>query len=133
MIATKVGQKPGRTGLSATNVRLALDESLGRLRTDRVDIFYAHIDDQTVPLEETLGALSELVHAGKARYLGASNYSATRLQEALAISERMGCPASRSSSPSTTCCTATTKPSWRTCAPNKGSAAFHTSVWRRGS
>jgi aryl-alcohol dehydrogenase-like predicted oxidoreductase len=92
VIATKVGQKPGRTGLSATNVGPALDESLERLRTDRVDIFYAHVDDETVPLEETLGAFAELVDAGKARYLGASNYTAARLQEALAISDTEGLP-----------------------------------------
>jgi aryl-alcohol dehydrogenase (NADP+) len=90
VLATKVAQKPSRRGLSAENIRLAADESLERLRTDRIDLYYAHVDDQTVPLEETLGAMSELVASGKVRYVGASNYSAARLSEALDVSEREG-------------------------------------------
>ena len=87
VLATKVGWKPDRPGLSAENVRRAADESLQRLRTDRIDLFYAHYDDESVPLAETLGALSELVDAGKARYIAASNYGGARLAEALATSE----------------------------------------------
>ena len=68
VIATKVGQKPGRTGLSAANVRLAADESLRRLQTDHIDLYYAHVDDPDTPIDETLGTLAELVDAGKVRY-----------------------------------------------------------------
>jgi aryl-alcohol dehydrogenase-like predicted oxidoreductase len=90
IIATKVGQLGGREGLAADNVRRAADDSLRRLRTDYIDIFYAHIDDQTVPLEESLGALSGLVDAGKVRHIAGSNISADRLAEALDVSDREG-------------------------------------------
>ncbi|AYF77753.1 aldo/keto reductase [Nocardia yunnanensis] len=89
-IATKVAKLPARPGLSAANIHAAVDDSLRRLRTDHLDIYYAHHDDQTVPLAETLGAFDELVRAGKVRHLGASQYTAPRLGEALAISDREG-------------------------------------------
>jgi len=60
------------------------------LQTDVIDLYYAHYDDETTPLEETLGAFDELVQAGTVRHVAASNYSATRLAEALATSERLG-------------------------------------------
>ena len=90
VIATKVGNWPRRPGLSAKNIREAAEDSLRRLRTDHLDLYYAHRDDQDVPLEETLGAFDELVRDGKVRYLGASNYSADRLAEALSVSDREG-------------------------------------------
>ena len=90
VVATKVGQFPTLRGLGATTVTAAVEASLRRLRTDRVDLLYAHIDDQHTPLEETLGAFDALVRAGKVRYLGASNYSAARLSEALAVADREG-------------------------------------------
>ena len=91
VIATKVGRKPDRRGLSAATIRTAAEESLRRLRTDYIDLYYAHADDDpTFPLDETLGAFDELVRAGKARYIAASNYSAARLEEALDLSEREG-------------------------------------------
>jgi len=90
VIATKVGNWPKRPGVSATNIREAVEDSLRRLRTDYIDLYYAHRDVADVPLEETLGAFDELVRAGKVRYLGASNYSAERLAEALSISDREG-------------------------------------------
>jgi aryl-alcohol dehydrogenase (NADP+) len=90
VIATKVGMKHDRLGVSATNVGLSVDESLRRLRTDRIDLYYAHVDDENVPLAETLGALTELVAAGKVRYVAASNYGATRLAEALEVSAAEG-------------------------------------------
>lgn len=90
VIATKVGSLPTRPGVSAKNIREATEDSLRRLQTDHIDLYYAHRDAADVPLEETLGAFDELVRAGKVRYIGASNYTAERLAEALAISDREG-------------------------------------------
>ncbi|MFI7537690.1 aldo/keto reductase [Streptosporangium sp. NPDC049376] len=90
VIATKVGAMSGRAGLSAANIRLAVEDSLRRLRTDHIDLYWAHVDDQETPIEETLGAFDALVREGKVRDIGASNYGAERLTEALAISEREG-------------------------------------------
>lgn len=90
VIATKVAKSSRRQGLSADNIRLAVDESLARLKTDYIDIYYAHHDDNDVPLTETLTAFHELVVAGKVRYLGASNYTGERLAEALRISRELG-------------------------------------------
>lgn len=88
VIATKVGKLPTAKGLSATNIRKAAEDSLRRLGTEHIDLYYAHLDDTEVPLEETLGAFDELVKAGKVRHLGASNYDTDRLAEALEISKR---------------------------------------------
>jgi aryl-alcohol dehydrogenase (NADP+) len=90
VVATKVGWAPGFEGLSAANIQAAADASLKRLRTDYIDLYYAHFDDQEVPLTETLDALDALVRAGKVRYIAASNYTPARLSEALAISDREG-------------------------------------------
>jgi aryl-alcohol dehydrogenase-like predicted oxidoreductase len=90
VIATKVGMKPDRLGVSAETIRLAADESLRRLQTDWIDLYYAHVDDPTVPFEETLGALSDLVDAGKVRYIAASNYSGERLATAMDVSDASG-------------------------------------------
>jgi aryl-alcohol dehydrogenase-like predicted oxidoreductase len=90
VLATKVALKNSRPGLSAANILAAADESLERLGTDYIDLYYAHRDDADVPLEETLGAFDSLVRSGKVRYIAASNYTAPRLAEALAVSEREG-------------------------------------------
>ncbi|MDP9841559.1 aldo/keto reductase [Streptosporangium lutulentum] len=90
VLATKVGSLPSRPGLSAANIREAAEESLRRLQTDRIDLYWAHFDDAETPLAETLGAFDALVEEGKVRNIGASNYSAERLTEALSISERDG-------------------------------------------
>jgi aryl-alcohol dehydrogenase-like predicted oxidoreductase len=90
VIATKVAKYRRRPGLSAENIHLALDESLARLQTDYVDLYYAHEDDVTVPVEETLGAFDAVVRAGKVRHIGASNFAAPRLAEALEVSARHG-------------------------------------------
>ena len=90
VIATKVGNLKGREGLSASNIKRAAEDSLRRLRTDYIDLYYAHSDDPDTPLEETLGAFDELVREGKARHIAASNYTASRLSEALAVSGREG-------------------------------------------
>ena len=86
VLATKVAKWAERPGLSADNIAAAIDDSLRRLHTDVVDLYQAHEDDDSVPLEETLGAFARLIEAGKVRAIGASNYSATRLREALQIS-----------------------------------------------
>jgi aryl-alcohol dehydrogenase-like predicted oxidoreductase len=86
-IATKVGFD---TGLSAAEIERASEGSLRRLGVEQIDLYYAHKDDEGTPLEETLGAFDRLVKAGKVRALGASNYSAERLAEALDLSERAG-------------------------------------------
>ena len=90
IVATKVGSAPGAKGLAAGTIAHAADASLRRLGVDRIDLYFAHIDDTTTPLEETLSAFDRLVKAGKVRHIAASNYSATRLAEALAISDRHG-------------------------------------------
>ena len=90
VIATKVAKLSTRPGLSAANIAAAAEDSLRRLGTDYIDIYYAHHDDEETPLEESLTAFNELVTAGKVRYLAASNYSAARLQEALKISRDLG-------------------------------------------
>lgn len=90
VIMTKVGSLEARKGLSADNIAAAVEDSLKRLQTDYLDVYFAHIDDDGVPLEETLGAFDKLVNAGKVRTIGASNYDASRLREALDISEEKG-------------------------------------------
>ncbi len=97
LIATKVG-KPmgaegtGKQGLSRRWIREAVHDSLTRLQTDRIDLYQSHDDDANTPLEESLAAFGELITEGKVRAIGASNYSAPRLAEALATSERLGLP-----------------------------------------
>ncbi|WP_353808364.1 aldo/keto reductase [Agromyces sp. SYSU T00194] len=81
VVATKVSQHPEFRGLAADTVRAAADASLQRLGTDRIDLYYAHLDDPSVPLEETVGALSALVDAGKVRAIGISNYAPERIDE----------------------------------------------------
>jgi aryl-alcohol dehydrogenase-like predicted oxidoreductase len=90
IVATKVGMHPQLKGLSAKTIRSAAESSLKRLRTDFIDLYYAHADDENTPLEETLGAFDSLVREGKVRYIAASNYTAPRLAEALAVSDREG-------------------------------------------
>ena len=92
VIATKVGMDmPGLgIGLTRGQIERGVEDSLRRLQTDRIDLYYAHADDAATPLEETLGAFDRLVKAGKVRTIAASNYSAARLQEALAVSAREG-------------------------------------------
>lgn len=90
VLATKVGSWPQRPGLSAANIADAVEDSLRRLRTDHIDLYYAHRDDPDTPVEETVVAFDALVKAGKVRYVAASNYDAGRLTEALDIAERNG-------------------------------------------
>ncbi len=91
VVATKASPAKGKEHpLSAVEIRKSAEQSLRRLQTDRIDLYYAHYDDDTTPLEETLRALDELVQAGKVRYLAASNYSAPRLAEAMDTAKRLG-------------------------------------------
>jgi aryl-alcohol dehydrogenase-like predicted oxidoreductase len=94
IIATKVGSPmgDGRQGLSAANIALAAEASLQRLQTDYIDLYQSHIDDVAAPLEATLRAYSDLIDQGKVRAIGASNYTASRLREALETSYRLGLP-----------------------------------------
>ncbi len=94
VIATKVGMDmgAGRKGLSKAYIQKAVEDSLRRLQTDYIDLYQAHADDAETPLEETLGAFARLVEQGKVRAIGASNYTAPRLKEALETSNRLGYP-----------------------------------------
>ena len=89
-----VATKASRTGkdhpLAAHEIRAAAERSLRNLRVEAIDLYYAHWDDPTTPLEESVTAFDELVQAGKVRHIAASNYSAQRLAEALETSERLG-------------------------------------------
>ncbi|RHW19153.1 aldo/keto reductase [Sphingomonas gilva] len=90
LIATKVGMMPG--GLAPDRIADAVEESLRRLGTDRIDLYFAHQDDENVPLADALGAFARLVEAGKVRSIGASNYSAMRLKEAIDVAAAEGLP-----------------------------------------
>jgi aryl-alcohol dehydrogenase (NADP+) len=90
IVGTKVGKLAGQTGLAGDNVLGSAHRSLERLQTDRIDLYYAHADDPETPLEESLDAFDRLVREGKVRYIGASNFEAPRLAEALATSAREG-------------------------------------------
>jgi len=94
VIATKLGMDMGddNKGLSATYMVKAVEESLKRLQTDYIDLYQSHSDDAVTPLAETLEAYAKLIKAGKVRAIGASNYSADRLAEALKVSKDAGLP-----------------------------------------
>ena len=90
VVATKVGSWPKQPGLSRANITSAVEGSLRRLQTDRIDLYYAHRDDPDTQQEETAAAFDELVRAGKVRAIGASNFTADRLRSAQEISAREG-------------------------------------------
>ena len=92
VIATKVSLLKTRPGLSAKNIFAACEESLNRLQTDYIDLYYSHQDDAETPMEEVLGAYSQLVAQGKVRYIAASNFSPERLRQAMKISEENNLP-----------------------------------------
>lgn len=94
VLATKVGfeMAPDRKGLSREHILRSADESLRRLQTDYIDLYQSHKDDPSTPLDETLAAYDQLIKQGKVRAIGASNYSAARLEEALNVSKRLGLP-----------------------------------------
>ncbi|MCK2217159.1 aldo/keto reductase [Actinomadura sp. ATCC 31491] len=90
VLATKVGMLEGRRGLAPATIRAAVEDSLRRLRTDYIDLYWAHVDDRDTPLTETLSTFDALVREGKVRYVGASNHGAERLAEALKVSDSEG-------------------------------------------
>ncbi len=94
ILATKVGMSvgPDGRGLDAKSIQAGVERSLKRLQTDYIDLYYSHQDDQKTPLEETLQTYADLIAAGKVRVIGASNYSAERLREALEVSRRLSVP-----------------------------------------
>jgi len=94
ILATKLGSEmgPGKKGLSRDYVMQACEDSLRRLQTDYIDLYQSHRDDEATPQEETMEAFSKLVAQGKVRALGASNFSAARLQSALEVSKKHGYP-----------------------------------------
>jgi aryl-alcohol dehydrogenase-like predicted oxidoreductase len=94
IIATKVGMEmgPGKKGLSKAYIREGVEQSLKRLQTEYIDLYQSHTDDAETPLEETLSAYAELIQQGKIRAIGASNYGAQRLSEALRVSRESGLP-----------------------------------------
>ena len=92
VIATKVSLLNTRPGLSAKNIFAACEESLNRLQTDYIDLYYSHQDDAETPMEEVLGAYAQLVAQGKVRYIAASNFSPERLRQAMKISEENNLP-----------------------------------------
>lgn len=94
VIATKVGMEMSadKKGLSRAHILRSVEDSLRRLQTDYIDLYQSHIDDDTTPLEETLETYARLIEQGKIRAIGASNYKANRLAEALRVSEQQGYP-----------------------------------------
>jgi aryl-alcohol dehydrogenase-like predicted oxidoreductase len=101
IIATKAGMDmgDGRQGLAPKYIAEAVEASLHRLQTDRIDLYQAHKDDEKTPLEDTLEAFDTLVRQGKVRFIGASNYSGARLREALGVSKRKSLAAYESLQP----------------------------------
>jgi aryl-alcohol dehydrogenase-like predicted oxidoreductase len=94
VVATKVGgdMGQGRKCLAKSYIHKAVEDSLKRLQTDYIDLYQSHWDDPETPIEETLDAYAGLIRAGKIRAVGASNYNAARLKEALDVSARRGLP-----------------------------------------
>ncbi|MFG6444052.1 aldo/keto reductase [Microbacterium sp. P07] len=90
VVATKVSQHPDFRGLSAKNVRAAAEASLKRLGVDTIDLYYAHFDDESVPLEETVAAFGDLVTDGLVRYTAVSNYTGARIREWVGYAEAAG-------------------------------------------
>jgi aryl-alcohol dehydrogenase-like predicted oxidoreductase len=96
VIATKVGSRtgpgPNEDGTSRRQIRAAIDRSLQRLRTDRIDLYYLHRDDPETPLGESIGAIGELIRSGKVLYWGLSNFRGWRLAEAVGLATEIGLP-----------------------------------------
>ena len=96
VIATKVGSRtgsgPNEDGTNRRQIQASIERSLRRLRTDHVDLYYLHRDDETTPLRESLQAVGDLIRAGKVLYLGLSNFRGWRLAEAVAICRELGIP-----------------------------------------
>ena len=96
VVATKVGSRtgpgPNEDGTSRRQIQASIERSLQRLRTDRIDLYYLHRDDESTPLEESLQAVGELIQSGNVLYFGLSNFSGWRLAEAVALAKEIGMP-----------------------------------------
>jgi aryl-alcohol dehydrogenase-like predicted oxidoreductase len=90
VVATKVSSHPQFKGLKAANIAAAVQESLRRLQTDHIDLYFAHYDDPDTPLEESVTAFAELVDRGAVRYVGLSNYTADRIAAWIETAQRLG-------------------------------------------
>ena len=101
VIATKLGMEmaPDRKGLAPAYIKRAVEDSLKRLQTGHIDLYQSHIDDAATPMADTLGAYDALIKAGKVRAIGASNFSAERFEEALAVSRKNQLPRYESMQP----------------------------------
>lgn len=88
-VANRTGPGPNDIGLSREHIMTAIEDSLRRLRTDHIDLYYVHWPDYDTPIEETLGALDDLVRQGKVRYIACSNFSAWQVCKALWVSDRL--------------------------------------------
>ena len=131
VLATKVrgsmGPGPNDQGLSRRHIASAVEASLRRLQTDYIDLYQAHFDDEDTPPDETMGAFDDLVHQGKVRYVGASNYSAWRLTRALWESDSTDSSAMRACSRTITWRTAkSSSANWSRCAASSISRSYHT-------
>ncbi len=91
ILATKVGMHPKYSGLRPDTIGAACEASLRRLRTDYIDLYYAHLDDQTVPLEHSVSAFTRLIEEGKVRYIALSNFTPERTEAWLATTAELGC------------------------------------------
>ncbi len=128
-----MAEGPGGEGLARERVIRCCEDSLRRLQTDHIDLYQTHSADLKVPIEETLGALDQLVKAGKVQVIGASNYPAWRLMEALAQSEKHGYARFNSYQPEYSLMERAlfeTQPSRVRSAGITGWASFHTRRWR---
>jgi aryl-alcohol dehydrogenase-like predicted oxidoreductase len=90
IVATKVSGLPAYSGLKGANIVAGVEQSLRRLRTDYIDVYYAHYDDPDTPLEESVGAFDALVRRGLVRYVGLSNYRAERAEAWIEVASRIG-------------------------------------------
>ncbi len=101
VIATKIGMEMGaeKKGLAKAYILRGVEDSLKRLQTDYIDLYQSHIDDADTPLGETLDAYAQLIRDGKVRVIGASNYSAERLAQAVQVSKQQGYPSYQSLQP----------------------------------
>jgi len=89
-VANPMGDDPNRRGTGRKWILRAIDESLGRLGTDYVDIYYLHKDVAATPLEESVAAMADVISQGKARYFGVSNYRGWRIAEVMRVCDELG-------------------------------------------
>ena len=92
VIATKVAKLSSAAGLSAANIKKAVDASLKRLNTDYIDLYYAHEEDHSVPVEESIAAFDDLVQAGKIRYVGLSNFASDSIHKWMVLAPERSAP-----------------------------------------